>query len=160
MHKFTRKAVAVTVGTVVLLSGAGVAFAYWTTTGSGTGTAGTAATTTALTVAQTSAPAGLAPDAPAQPLNFSVNNPGSGAVQITGVVIAFAATTGCVAGDFTITQPTLSATTIAPGTTKTFSSGAGGDVVSTLAAIRMIDTGADQNSCKNATVNLTYTTTP
>lgn len=140
---------------IIGLAGGGVAYSYWTTTGSGTGTAGTGTTTT-LTVAQTSAPVGLAPNAPAQALDFSVTNPGTGAVQVTGLVIAFATTTGCVAGDFTITQPTFAATTIAPGATTTFTSGAGGTVASTTAAIRMIDSTINQDTCKSKTVNLTY----
>lgn len=155
MRKLSKKTLAVAT-TVVLLSGGGAAFAYWTNAGSGIGTAATG-TSSNLTIVQTSTPTGLAPGSAAQPLDFTVTNPGSGSVQISGVVIAFAATTGCFATDFNIAQATFTPKTIAAGASTTFHSGTGGDVSSTGAAINMVDTGVNQNSCKSASVNLTYT---
>jgi len=155
MHKFTKKTLAVATA-IALLSGGGAAFAYWTTAGAGTGTAATG-TTTALVVTQDSAPAGLAPGSAAQPLDFTVSNPGTGAVQINGVTIAFAATAGCVTGDFGFTQPSFTALLIPAGGSKTFTSGAGGDVATTGAAINMINTASNQDSCKLASVNVSYT---
>jgi hypothetical protein len=156
VNKLSRKAVSIAAGTVLLISAAGVAYAYWTNAGAGAGTAGTG-TSVGVTIVQTSTPVGLAPGAPSQPLDFTVTNPGTGSVQISGVLIAFATTGGCVAADFTITQPTFSAVTILPGASKTFTSGAGGAVAATNAAIQMVDSLVNQDSCKSLAVNLDYT---
>ena len=154
MHKFTKKTLAGATA-IALLGGGGVAYAYWTTAGAGTGAAGTG-TTVALVVTQDSAPAGLAPGSAAQPLDFTVTNPGAGAVQLNGVTIAFAATGGCVTGDFGFTQPSFTALIIPAGGSKTLTSVTGGDVV-TGADISMINTASNQDSCKSKSVNLTYT---
>lgn len=155
MRKLSKKALAASTA-AVFLAGSGVAYAYWTNSGTGSGTAATG-TTSALVVTQNGAPAGLAPGSAAQPLDFTVSNPGTGAVQINGVTIAFAATAGCVTGDFGFTQPSFTALIIPAGGSKTFTSGAGGDVAATGAAINMINTASNQDACKSASVNVSYT---
>src|SRR5680860_1099983 len=89
MHKFTRKAIAVTVGTVVLLSGAGVAFAYWTAGGSGTGTA-TTGDIVAIEAVQTSTVTAMAPGDSAQTLSGTFLNPNDGPVYVTTVTASIA----------------------------------------------------------------------
>ena len=73
MRRITKRSVAVLAGTVVVVAGAGVAFAYWTAGGSGTGTAATGASTAPITAVQTSTVADLRPGGAAQ--NLSGNSP-------------------------------------------------------------------------------------
>ena len=64
--------------------GGGIAVAYWTTTGSGTGTAATGNSST-VTVSST-AITGLYPGGPAVPIVLNVNNPNASAQYIATVV--------------------------------------------------------------------------
>jgi hypothetical protein len=135
---------------------AGTAFAYWTTTGSGSGTASTG-TTTPLTVTQTGTPpTGLAPGGSDQPIAFKITNPYPTGQRIASVTISISAinkisdgttATGCGTGDFTITQPTAINATLPNGDTAFNSSGA---------AIRMNETGVNQDACKSVNVVLAF----
>jgi len=71
----------VAITTVALLACASAAFAYWTSTGSGTGDAATGSSG-AITVVQTSSVAGLFPGGPAQTLSGNFNNPNAGQVFV------------------------------------------------------------------------------
>jgi hypothetical protein len=138
----------------VLLLGGGVAFAYWTTTGGGTGNA-SVGTDVHVTVAQT-AVSGLVPGGPAVPLDFTVTNPGTGPETISGVNVVVAVSAhpngACSASDFVVTQPNIGgASEIYAGDAAAF------DSVDTGAAISMTDTGSNQDGCKGATLQLTYT---
>jgi hypothetical protein len=151
-----RRAAMVLVPTVAGVFIAGTAFAYWTTTGSGSGTA-TTGTTTALTVTQTgTTPSALAPGGTDQPISFKINNPYATGQHIAGVTISITditktsdgtAATGCTAADFTVTQPTAINATLPNGDTAYNSSGA---------AIRMNETGVNQDACKSVTVALGF----
>ncbi len=148
----------------VALVGGGLAIAYWTTTGSGTG-AGTVGTSTAVSVTQDSTVSGLVPGGPSAALDFTVNNGGTGPQTINGVSVSVSKVTkavgapagACTAGDFTVAQPALGgAIELAVGD-NTFTSGAGGDFANTTAAVSMKNTASDQNGCKGATLEFTYT---
>ena len=138
----------------VLLLGGGVAFAYWTTTGTGTGTAGVG-TDTHVTVTQNSTISGLVPGGPAVDVDFQVDNPGAGPETINGVSIAVTVTSSpgtCTPADFAVTQPNISGpVVIAGGGTATFAG------ATTGADVSMVNSGSNQNGCKNATLQLTYT---
>lgn len=131
---------------LVLLGGA--AFAYWTSSGTGTGTAG-AGTTSAVTIAQTGSINGLFPGGTAQPVNFTITNPGTSPVTLAAVAVSVTDTTdsGCTAADFTVTQPTDIAGSIA---------GSNGTKSSSTATIAMKETGANQDACKGVTVHLAF----
>lgn len=133
-----------------VLVGGGAAFAYWTSNGSGTGTA-TTGTTTAVTITQV-APAitGLYPDGPAQDVNIEITNPDASDVLIGAITTAVSSTSNpaCTAADFDVVS------LYAGGTIP------GGDTVSAPAAatIQMIDRPTvDQDDCKGVTVNLSFT---
>jgi hypothetical protein len=134
--------------TAAILVGGGVAVAYWTTTGAGTGTA-TAGTTSALLVTQTTSPTGLYPGGPASNLSISVNNPGSAAARIALLAATPTATdkVGCDPGDFDVVVSGISATTIAPLATQAFSN---------VATVALRETGANQDACKDAVVTISY----
>ena len=145
-----RRVALVAAATGVVLVGAGTAYAYWTTTGSGTGSA-SAGTSVPVTVAQDSTIAGLYPDGPDVPIDFTITNPSAGSQFISSVTIAVTGTSSasCTAANFDVSQPTITAGNIAAGATSY--SGA-----TTGAAIHMIDTGVNQDACKSVTVNLSY----
>ena len=140
--------------TAAVLVGGGVAVAYWTTTGSGSGS-GSVGHETPFTVSQTSNISGLVPGGPAQDLDFTVNNPAAaGAQRIQSVTITLGVSPivagTCSTADFTLTQPTFTAQTIAPGGSAAFLGS------NTGASIQMKDTGVNQNGCKDATLSFTY----
>jgi len=144
-----KKRIGVVAGTMaVALVGGGLAVAYWTTTGAGTG-AGTVGTNTAVTVAQTSTVSGLVPGGPSQPLNFTVTNPGAGPQVINNVNITVSTTApGCNAADFVVSQPTIPANQSIAGS--------GGTYSNTTASVSMTNTAANQDACKGAALTFNY----
>jgi hypothetical protein len=163
MHKLTRKAIAVTVGTVVLLSGAGVAFAYWTNSGTGTGTAATG-TNVAVTLTQTSTPTAMAPGIAPQVLSGTFTNGNAGPVFVKTVIAAVSKvekplgtlSVGCSAADYTI-----AGTSVIQGA----AAGVGAQVPVGSAGtwsgltIEFNNTASNQDACKDAVVTIGYTTT-
>lgn len=138
------------------LAGSGVAFAYWTSTGSGTGGATTGTSTAFVITADPPAGGPLSPDGPTQTVAYTVTNPnGAGVQTLTGTTVAIAGaggaswTTvpGCSAADYTATITTAPAYAVMqPGDTAT------GEVT-----VQMIDTGVDQDACQGAAVPLYFT---
>jgi hypothetical protein len=145
-------AVAVTVVVV------GVAFAYWTQGGTGSGGA-TAGTTSAITVNQTGAPTGLYPGGPAQPLSGTFDNPNAHAVHISSVTVAvhpFSVQTdgtkpACTDADFAVGGAGTGAIVVPSGTGVGTWSGL---------TVRMVDGAANQDNCKSVPVTLDYTANP
>jgi hypothetical protein len=142
---------------IAVLAGSAMALAYWTTTGSGAGSAGTA-TTQAVTVNQTNAAiTNLYPGGPAKALSGDFDNPNDGAAYVASVTAAVssvdmvspdAAKPDCTPADFTI-----SGTSNVPGNV------AAGDNVGSWSglSIAMTDATTNQDNCKGATVHVTYT---
>jgi hypothetical protein len=144
------------VATVALAVTAVSGYAYWTSGGTGTGT-GTTGTSSAINATQTSTVSAMTPGSPAQALDFSLDNTAATNQFVTGVAISIASVTGanispshpCDASDFTLVQPTVSYGDLTPGVNPYAPSGA---------SLRMIDKPSDnQDGCKAATVNLSYT---
>lgn len=141
----------------IALALVGVAFAYWTQGGSGSGGA-TAGTTSAITVKQTGAPTGLYPGGPAQPLAGTFDNPNPGAVHISSVtaaVHAFSSQTdntkpACTQADFAV-GGTAGASTVPAGTGVGAWSGL---------TVRMLDGAGNQDNCKGQSITLDYTANP
>jgi hypothetical protein len=131
----------------------GVAFAYWTVTGSGTGSA-TTGSGTALTVNQTVAPTGLYPGGAAA-LSGNFDNHNAGQVYVTAVTASVTAFTAqadpnkpaCTQADFAITGTANVGAEIA--------SGNGVGAWSGL-SLGMTDRGTNQDNCKNITVPIAY----
>jgi hypothetical protein len=140
---------ALAVTSVVALSG-GAAFAYWTTTGSGPGSAGVG-TNMAIGVVQTSIVSGLGPGSPAQGLAGTFDNPNTYPVTIGGLSASVTGTgvAGCSAADFVV------------GGTAVFAASAAVDDTSTWSGLNvsMTNTAANQNACKNATLTIAYVVT-
>jgi hypothetical protein len=136
---------------------AGVAFAFWTQGGSGSGGA-TAGTTSAITVNQTSTPIGLYPGGPAQALSGTFTNPNPHAVQISGVTAAVrpfsvqgdSAKPACTEADFVV-GGTSGPVTVPSGT------GVGAWSGLTVSLVNGTD---NQDNCKGVSITLDYTATP
>jgi hypothetical protein len=153
-----KKLVAAGLAVGVTLGVGGAAFAYFTTGGNGTGTAGVG-TSTDLTINQVGSISGLLPGGGSQPIEYSIDNTTTGNQDVTGVTVAIAsidapnATTllTCTTDDFTLTQPNTAPGDIVANTT--YTSNPSG------ASISMKDSLSNQDGCKGATVHLSFTAT-
>lgn len=138
-----------------LISG-GAAFAFWTSGGSGTGSASTG-DVSPLTVVQTSTITGLAPGLPAQTLSGTFTNPNSGPVYVSTVTASIASVTkagGAPAGTCDATDYTLS------NAAMTVNAEVLADDSSTWSGATIAfnnKASSNQDACKGATVNLSYT---
>lgn len=136
---------------VVAISG--IAFAFWTAGGAGSGTA-SAGTTANVTVNQTGSPTGLFPGATTA-LSGDFDNPNSGSVYVTAVTASVTPFSvqgdgtkpACTQADFSISGTANVGTEIVPG------SGVG--TWSGL-SLTMIDAATNQDNCKTITVAITY----
>lgn len=140
---------------IVVASSGGVAFAYWSTTGSGTGTATTSSGAANLAVLQTSTISNMYPgDAPQSIAGSVTNNAANSAfvqkvvVSVSSVTQAAGATGTCDASDYALTTPEMTVgKDIAAGKSESFSG----------ASIQFNNkSGSNQDGCKGATVNLAY----
>ncbi len=135
----------------------GIAFAYWTQGGSGSGGA-SAGTTSAITVNQTGTPTGLYPGGPAVPLAGTFDNPNAHPVHISSVTVAvtpFSVQTdnskpACTEADFAV-GGTSGANVVPAGTGVGSWSGL---------TVRLVDGVANQDNCKNVDITLDYTANP
>ena len=141
------------IGTAFLLAAAG-AYAYWTQSGSGTGGAANG-TTTAITVKQTSVVVGLYPGGPAVTLSGNFDNPNAGPVRVGTVTASLVDVTGsagtpaCTIADYTLANATATVNADVPSG---MAQGAW-----TGPTIQLKNLATNQDACKNATVNLSYT---
>jgi hypothetical protein len=148
-----KKAVAVAIVGFVVVGGSIAAFAYWTTGGSGTGSAATG-TTANITAVQTSTITGLRPGGSAQTLsgNFTNTTNSGGTVYVTSVTASISSVTGgdgaCDATDYTLANAVMTVGADIPAGT---AQGAW-----TGATIQFNNKITNQDGCKNATVNLAY----
>ncbi len=149
--KLKTKVVALTTALVVVAGGA--AFAYWTTGGSGTGAADTG-TSSNVTIVQTAfTPDALYPGGAPVALSGTFTNPNSGPVYVAQVSVAITPSwsTGgalpCTPADFALTQPTATNADVLVNDTSTW----GG------ATIQMLNSGLNQDNCKNVQPPLVYT---
>ena len=150
-----RKGVAL-IALLATIALAGVATAYWTQGGSGTGSAATG-TTANIVVNQTSSIAGLYPGGPAQTLSGNFDNPNPSSVFVANVTVVVDPTwssqadgtkPACSASDFVIGGAASVNAQIAPG--------AGVGSWSGL-TISMTNAGTNQDNCKNVVAPLLYT---
>jgi hypothetical protein len=145
-----KKKIAIAATAVVLVSG-GTAFAYWSTTGAGTGSA-TTGTTQPISVTQTSVITDLRPGAAAQTLAGTFTNPNATPVYVASVTPTVTVTRAsgavgtCSAADYLVTAAPVNAE-ISTGTTWTG------------ASIQFNNTTANQDGCKGATVAISYAVT-
>ena len=135
-------ALAVTAGVALTAS---AAFAYWTTSGGGSGSA-SVGDASAVTVNQTSPISDLYPGGASKALSGTFTNPGHPA-HVASVTASVTATgvAGCDADDFVIGGSSL----IPDAEVVTGSTWSGLNV-------SMTDTALNQDACKNASLTITY----
>lgn len=166
-HFIKSKKGLVLLATLAVAAAAAVgAYAYFTSSGHGTGSA-TVGTDSAWVVSQSGAPAGgpLYPDATIgtgniETATYTVNNPSPGHQYLAQVDISVANANGsawssgsCNASDFSVGGAPV-------GTTYTDTDSAGnfapGETQTDSVTVQMIDNGSDQNDCRGLTVPLYY----
>lgn len=148
MRRFKKRTVALVTAGAVLVMG-GIAFAYWTNTGSGTGSASTGSNNS-IAVHQTSTVTGLAPGLPAQTLSGDFDNPNDTPVYITAVTATVSGTdtAGCDETNYTIAGSAPVNAEIQPGTAQGSWSG--------LTIEFNNKPAVNQDACKNAVVSIAY----
>jgi hypothetical protein len=148
-RKLTKNKRALTVlGVIAVLAVAGIAVAYWTASGSGSGTGKVAESNGTLSLSGTISNE-LSPGS-TSPVTFTASNSGTSSLQVGTITSVVSideahANAGCEASDFTI-NPTEENQTIAAGASNV--------ALGTNGSITMADTSANQDACKGATVTL------
>jgi hypothetical protein len=166
-----KKRVSIPLAVVTVLSLAGIAYAYWTTTGQGEAE-GATGTSTAMTVVQVGVVSGMTPGSLAQPVNYTITNTADTPQYVTSVTIAkdsvtYTTTTAthaagdvaavCSVDDFAVVQPSPVGLDLPTGPT-TFTRDAATTYQGRLSGtVQMLNTAVNQDDCKNTTINLTIT---
>jgi hypothetical protein len=152
--------VLIALGAVIAAVASMGAYAYWTASGSGDGTAATGTVTAGITVNQTSVISGLYPGGSAQGLSGNFSNANSGPSYVTSVTASLASVDPgpvtvdaghpvCTTADFQLNNPTTAVgQDINPGLPNGSWSGP---------SVQLLDTAANQDSCKSATLHIHYT---
>jgi hypothetical protein len=130
---------------IAVLAVAGIAVAYWTTTGSGSGTGKVAATNGTLAL-HGSITNDLTPGSTSA-VTFTADNTGTSSLQV-GTVKAVVSTdkVGCEVADFTIADTEEN---------QVIPAGKSGVALTKNGSITMADTAVSQDACKGATITLT-----
>ena len=152
----SRRNLLIAATTVVLLAGGGAAFAYWTLSGSGTGSAATGTVTGSITAVQTSTITNLRPGGAAQTLSGNFTNTDTSPVYVTSVTVSIASVTkavGAVAGTCDASDYTLTGATMTVGASVPAGTAQG---AWTGATIQFNNKATNQDQCQGATVNLSY----
>ena len=152
----TKHKVVVATAALLVVGTGTAAYAYWSTSGAGTGSAVTSGGAADLTVTQTAAPTDLAPGVAPGAISVSVKNNAANDVQVNQVVVSITGVTApssdathpCSAADYALSNPTMTsgAGVLAAGSTVSFSG----------ASLAFNPTAANQDGCKGATVQLAY----
>lgn len=153
LRRPAKKRTALVLTAVLVAAGGGVAYAYWTASGSGTGEA-TTGTAVAFTIASDPAVGDLSPGSAGQTVDFTVTNPGTGSQLLEAVTVTTADADGvawvpagaCEAADYTATI----STPVPPGEVP-----AGGSVEG-VATITLANTGVNQDDCQGQAVPLYF----
>jgi hypothetical protein len=152
---------------VLVAAGSGAAFAYWSSTGNGGGTAKSSANVpfTVSTTTATGDP--LTPGGSSQTIAFTVTNPGTGTQNLSKLAATVATTVGtgasatpgtwsignpgatCSAADYTVVGPIFA---VGSGLGQI----AGGASVSGTVSISMNNLAGNQDGCKNVSVPLFF----
>lgn len=155
MSASRKRITGIAIGTAVLLAIGGGAFAYWTLSGSGTGSATTGTVSGSITVNQTSTVTNLRPGGTAQTLSGDFDNSDDSPVFVTSVTVSIdSVVTSPVGGSCDATDYTLTNATMTVGAQIPSGSAQGSWTGATIA---FNNKGAvNQDDCQGATVNLAY----
>ena len=143
-----RRRTALVVSTVTAMALGGVAYAYFSSTGAGTGTATVGSSSNVVLHATTTGP--LYPGG-STPVTFTVDNPGTGSERVNTIhlasVTADGTHTACTVADFTMPDVTVAAS---------FAHG-NGQTVTPTGTLSMANTAVSQDACQGATLTLNVT---
>lgn len=155
MRRFSRKFTVVVVGAAILAAGAGVAYAFWTAGGSGSGTASTGESA-GITVNQTSVLDPMAPGVDPQTLSGDFTNTNDAPVYVSAVTASIESVTqaegavgDCTADDYVLADAVMTVDAQVP-----VGANAGSWTGATIAFDN--DVAVNQDGCQGATVNLAY----
>ena len=149
MRNLSKKAKTIIAGAAIAgLASTGVAYAYWTTTGSGDGSATSASANGTIDLYASFAD-GLTPGA-SEDVTFTADNLGTSSLYVGDITLASVSTDkpSCDVADFTMPDVT-SNTTVAAGATGATLLGTG--------TLTFADTAFNQDECKGAIVTLHLT---
>jgi hypothetical protein len=149
--KMTKKTKALVAASVLVVGTAGGAYAYWSSLGSGTGSASTGTSSAFVVTTDTATGSPLTPGGPTQTVAFHVENTNSGVQYLDTVTVtvatsngsAWTAVSGCSAADYTVGTPSFTAGEVASG-----------DTVDGTVTVTMKNLSSNQDGCKGATVPL------
>lgn len=154
IHIARKKRATIVAMTAILVLIGGVAFAYWTSSGAGTGH-GTTGDGTEFTVSDDGVTGpDLTPGGPNQTIAFTVHNNGTGTQDLTSLTVIVADENGdpwisnpvgCTAADYTLGTPTI-----------TYDQIPGGGSISGTVTLTMNDLPSNQDACKTLDVPLYY----
>jgi hypothetical protein len=154
MKRFMNKKVAaIGLAAGLVLGVGGAAFAYWTTSGSGNGTATTQSSNGTLALNVSADSSQLYPGGSA-PVTITATNNGATDLYVTTVsfaslsVDAAHAAAGCLASDYSVGSVSTTPTDVLAGTTSA--------TVAT-ATLSMANTALNQDACEGATITLNFT---
>lgn len=157
MNRFRNKSFAALIGAVMVVVFAGVAFAYWTAGGSGSGTAATGTNTTMIANQLTTVTAMGPGDSP-QNLSGDFTNSSDGPVyvnsvtaSISGVVKADGVSGTCDETDYSLVNPVSTVNEEVP-----VGPGVGAWGATDTPTIQFNNKTTIQDACKGATVYLSY----
>lgn len=181
MHSSRKKSIVSTAIVIAILSAAVAAYAYFTNTGQGTGSATTGAASPFVVSSTADAAGDLVPVAAIgsgveDTVSYTVTNPSAGAVKLSTVAISIGTSTGtspslvegnwsatagsypaCNSSDFSVGGQAVGNGTTAGSGVYTVSPNvdlAAGAVYNGTFTLQMIDNNANQDSCESVTVPL------
>jgi hypothetical protein len=152
MAKIAGRKKRIIVTTAVLAAvGGGAAFAYWSATGTGAGSAATGQSVPFTFVSQAATGGPLSPGGPEQTVAFTVTNPGTGVQNLADVTVTVKSDWSvgtilpCTAADFTVSTADVTRGSIDPS-----------ESVDGTVTITMKNLATNQNNCKGVTVPLVF----
>ncbi len=148
-----KKTIVIASTLALTIGGAGAAFAYWTSGGTGDGTA-TTGVSVDFVIDAADAVGELAPGSAGETVDFTVTNPGPGTQSLTTFTVTLADAAGvtwvppigCLLADYT------ASISVPP----TFGAIAVDDFVTGTALVVLANTGANQDACQGAIVPLHF----
>jgi hypothetical protein len=180
MKRFmNKKVVAIGLAAGITLGGAGAAFAYFTASGSGSGTAAVGNASNVLVVTGTPDGTALTPNGPGSVISFTVANPSSQNEYITeidptGVSVNTSSSVYTSASsaqkalwnacDTTFgpavsnSDPAFSMANVTGITDGDIVAGATAQAITETGTLHMNDTGVNQDNCEGAPLSLSFTT--
>jgi hypothetical protein len=142
-----KRLAAATAAAFLLIGGGTVAYAYWTTGGSGTGsaTAGSTAVSDEIQLVQSGSTTGMYPGGPAVDINITAHNPAAFKQVVGEVTITPSYPAACPAANWTLVNDTDAgsfgaAGLLTPGQTS---------AAVKVGSIALNETGVNQDSCKS-----------